>query len=496
MATLSKSRFVSGNQCEKKLYYDINRRDLKPAITEQQQALFDAGHLIGELAQRVFPNGLDAKQEMNGDWSLAIERTKQWISDGIETIYEATFSIRGGFAALDILHHHNGDRWAIEVKSSTGVKDYHLTDASFQYFVMNEAGCAPDKFFLMHINNRYVKHGEIDPKQLFHLEDITLKVKENQQFVRNKQMDLLTMLESKAEPIKEIGKHCGNPFSCDYINHCWAHIPENSVFQLNNARGKDWKLFDQGIYSLLDVPDDFPLNHKQLLQINGIKFNQEHIDLERIEQFLNQIEGPLYFFDFETIFPVLPVLDGTRPFEQVPFQYSLHITDINGNITDHKEFLANPTDFLSLETDPRLKLINQLESDFGSEGSIIAYNSSFEISILKALAIAYPEKNKFLENLISRFVDLLIPFKSGWFYKPEMGASASIKSVLPAIAPEFSYSDLEIGNGDLASKTFHAMIENRFTGDFEITMNHLLAYCERDTEGMVVIYRHLRGLEN
>lgn len=495
MPTLSKSRFLSGNQCSKKLYFDVFRKELKPQANEQQQALFDSGHRIGELAQAVFPNGQDATIDICGDWHLAIDRTHQWIEEGLQTIYEATFSIPGGFVALDILHHQDGERWAIEVKSSTSVKEYHITDASFQYFVMKMAGYPPDKIFLMHINNRYLKQGEIDPSQFFHLEEITEKVLSNQGFVQQKHAALLQILEQRAEPSVAIGKHCGEPFACDYTYHCWAHLPENNIFQLNNARGKDWTLYNQGVMSLKDIPSDFPLNHRQILQIDGVKDNRSHVDLDRVREFLENFEGPLYFFDFETINPALPVLNGTRPFEQVPFQYSLHITDLSGNIIDHKEFLAKPEDFSdSTKSDPRLQLIRQLQSDIGKDGNIIAYNASFEISILKGLALSFPEEQEYIDNLILRFIDLLTPFKSGWYYKPEMGASASIKSVLPAIAPEFSYADLEIGNGGLASNTFHAMIENCFTGDRLATTKQLLTYCGRDTEGMVVIYRHLRNL--
>jgi hypothetical protein len=495
MPTLSKSRFVSGNQCEKKLYFDVFRKELRPPVSEQQKALFDTGHHIGALAQKYFPGGMDATENMNQDWNIAIERTRQWITDGVNTIYEATFSIPGGFAALDILHHKNGERWAIEVKSSTSVKDYHLTDISFQYFVIKQAGFTLDKIFLMHINNKYVKQGEIDPAQLFHLEDITEKVLSNQVHVQQKHIALIQMLEAGIEPKVDIGKHCSSPFSCDYIHHCWANLPENNIFNLNNARGKDWELYEQGIYSLNDVPEGFALNHRQELQVNGIKHNSQYVDKDKLKNFLKPIEEPIYFFDFETINPALPVLNGTRPFEQIPFQYSLHITDIVGNIIGHKEFLAKPEDFSDqTQADPRLQLIRQLKNDIGFKGSIIAYNSSFEISRLKELALSFPKEKEFIDSLILRFVDLLIPFKSGWYYKPEMGASASIKSVLPAIAPEFSYSDLEIGNGGLASNTFLAMIENIFEGDRNLTTQHLLTYCERDTEGMVVIYRHLQEL--
>ena len=161
----------------------------------------------------------------------------------------------------------------------------------------------------------------------------------------------------------------------------------------------------------------------------------------------------------------------------------------------HREFLADPASFQSGSTrNPRKAIIEQLKTDFGPTGSIVAYNASFEMDVLRKLAIAFPEDKAFLDGLINRFVDLLIPFRKAWYYKPEMGNSASIKSVLPAIAPEFSYKDLKISNGGLASNTFLSMILNKFEGDEATTRLNLLAYCERDTEGMVVIWKHLVNL--
>jgi len=495
MPILSKSRFLSGSQCEKKLFFDVFRKELRPPVKPAQQALFDTGHKLGIFAQTLFPDGRDTTEGMNGKWNIAIERTKQWIAEGHHTIYEAAFSIPGGFSALDILHQQKGERWAIEVKSSTEVKEYHITDASYQYYVMHNAGFKPDKFFLMHINNRYVKSGEVLPAGLFHLEDITQEVLANQPLVQQKQAALIEMLDKGVEPQRGIGKHCSNPFDCDYSHHCRLHLPENNVFELFNARGKEWKLYEQGILLLQEVPDDFPLEHRQVLQVRGIKYNEQYLDRSSIDAFLRPVAGPLYFFDFETIRPAIPVLNGTRPFEQIPFQYSLHVTDINGEIQAHLEFLAEPEDFTnSRQQDPRLQLIRQLKKDIGPQGSIIAYNAPFEISILKSLAAAFEEERSFIESIIERFVDLLIPFKNGWFYKPEMGGTASIKSVLPAIAPEFSYDDLEIGNGGLASDIFLSMIENNFSGNKDDVVKNLLQYCERDTEGMVLIYRHLKEI--
>ena len=494
MITLPKSRFISGTQCEKKLYFDVFRQDLKPIISDRQQALFDSGHTIGLLARQVFPNGKDASPKNYVDFPASIINTRTWSKEEVQTIYEAAFSSHGVFAALDILHLVDGERWAIEVKGSTQVKPYHVFDASIQYWVMNQSGITPDKFFIMHINNKYVKQGQIDPIQLFHLEDITELVLANQDWVGVKKDALIEILETKMEPVKDIGKHCSDPFQCEYITHCWSHIPKNSVFDLYNSRGKEWIFYEQGIIQIQDIPFDFKFSHRQQMQVNAVKFQTNHIDAEPIREMLSQCEYPLYFFDFETINPAIPVLNGTSPFNQVPFQYSLHVTNEKGDLMDYKSFLANPNDFNNIEKkedDPRYKLIMQLKADIKESGRIIAYNAPFEVSVLKGLAALFPEEKEFLEDLNARFIDLLIPFKKAWYYLADMGSSASIKYVLPAIAPEFSYYDLEINNGGMASETFLAMIHNPNNEEDTATRINLLKYCERDTEGMVVIYKHL-----
>ena len=493
MPTLSKSRFVSGIQCEKKLYFDIFRKDLKPPLSKAQDRLFSSGNTVGELAQKVFPNGKDATFEMNGDWSLGINRTNKWINEGVTTIYEAAFSHSKVFAALDILHKtSNKEYWAIEVKSSTEVKDYHITDASLQYWVMNKCGIIPNRFFIMHINNNYEKLGDINPSELFTLTDITTQVKNKQSWV-TEQLDYLhDLLDNKKEPIKEIGKQCNSPFSCDYQHHCWQHIPKDSVFELYSPRGKEWDLYKRNIIQLEEIPEGESLSHRQQLQVNGVKFNHSYINERAIKDFLSNFKYPLYFFDFETIFPAIPPIDRSRPFQQTPFQYSLHILLSTNNELVHKEFLADPDNFRDTsETDPRRLLLEQLQNDIGKTGSIVAYNASFEISVLKSLIPLFPEFKEFINDLCDRFVDLLIPFKNAWYYTPEMGKSASIKSVLPAIAPEFSYDDLTIGNGGDASDTFLTMINNTFEGDVKNTRDDLLKYCERDTYGMVILYKKL-----
>lgn len=487
MKTLSKSRFVSGIQCEKKLWFEYHRKDLKLPPDAQKQAVFDLGNHIGLLAQEAFPNGKDATPENYADLTPSLENTKKWIAAGETTIYEATFSAKNTFCMLDILHTKDGELWAIEVKSSTSVKEYHLTDASLQYYVMKNAGFPPARFFIMHIDNQYVKQGEITP-DIFCLAEITKMVLENQDWVEQNLNRLLTMLETDTEPEMQIGGHCSTPFGCEYTHHCWQHIPEDSVFQLYRGGRKGWELYEQGVLSIADIADGFPLTHFQNLQRNGLRKQENYLNREAIKNIISQWKFPLYFFDFETVFPAIPVLDGTRPYQQVPFQYSLHILDEKGHLT-HKEFLANPEDF-SNGKNPLQQMVAQLKRDFDDHGSIVAYNDSFEKLRLRDLARFFPEEALFLNNLIERTVDLLPVFRDGHCYFPGMKNSASIKSILPAIAPDFSYDNLEIKDGSAASSLFLQAIEEKGFTTPGLREN-LLRYCERDTLAMVMIYRFL-----
>ncbi|MEX2591061.1 MAG: DUF2779 domain-containing protein, partial [Chitinophagales bacterium] len=365
-------------------------------------------------------------------------------------------------------------------------------------WVMDNCNYKPDKFFLMHINNQYVKDGAIEPKKLFHLEDITNQVISLQEMVGEKKSELQKILIQRdatsgipvrKEPEKEIGPHCGNPFECDYKAHCWQHVPDKSVFEL--YRGSGWEWYEKGILKMEDIPEGVNLNTRQQLQVNGVKDAAVHIETEQIKEFLNTWEYPLYFFDFETINPALPYLDGTSPYQQVPFQYSLHFIAAPGAKPEHKAFLAQPEDYRETAVnDPTRALMDQIKQDIGTEGSIVAYNASFEKRILNFLGDRFPEEAAYIENLNSRFVDLLVPFRSGWYYRPEMNGSASIKAVLPALVPEMSYSNLEINNGDMASSTFEQMIYQDHEDAGKIRQN-LLKYCEQDTLAMVKIWERL-----
>jgi hypothetical protein len=489
---LSKSRYIAGKQCVKKLYLAKYHKDLAAPITSTQEALFTQGDQVGDWALKRFPNGKDATPESFYDYGPSIEKTKQWIADGESVIYEASFFHDEVMAALDIFVQKDGKKIAIEVKSSTKVHDYHLDDGALQYWVMNNAGFTPDVFYLMHVDNQYVRDGDIDPERLFHLEDITEQVLLKQDEVEIKLQELKRVLAQKETPKVEIGPHCGDPFECEFKAHCWKHIPDNSVFDITRISFKAWDYVNSSIYSIHDIPNEDSFSERQQIQIDGVKHNNSFIDKEAIQSFLGEWQYPLYFFDFETIGPAIPIYDGTSPYKQYAVQYSLHVLSHESSELIHTEFLP------AFDKDPREELIVRMIEELCNKGSIITYNMGFEKGKIKQLAADFPKYETELLAIHDRIVDLLIPFRSSWYYKPEMRGSASIKAVLPALChndSELDYSSLNVSNGGDASNYLKALAEGTIPKEkIESIRKDLIAYCRLDTLAMVKIWEVLQEL--
>ena len=493
---LSKSRFVSVVQCAKKLFLELNQKELKPAISASQQAVFDQGHRIGKMAQDLYPNGIDLTSLTHFDYTDAIDNTLNEMQKKTPILYEAAFYNNEVLSVLDILlHDANGNIHAIEVKSSGSLNDYYITDASLQYWVMANAGHAPETFSILNINTNYKKNGPIDLKDFFKITDITKTVIAKQAWISENIEQLKLILKGSEVPVKEIGKHCSDPFQCDFKSHCWGNLLDpNKIFNIYGGGKKMWDLYHKGITNLADIPENYELNHRQICQVNGQKTGASYIDKKNIATFINKAVYPLHFFDFETINTIVPVLNGTKPFQQVGFQYSLHILNNMNEEPIHKEFLANENDFSNVQAkNPRQAMIDQMKADFGETGSIVAYKADFEMGIIKKLAEDFPNDKIFLESLITRFIDLLDVFSNAWYYLPVMGKSASIKDVLPALVPHLTYKGLNINNGDLASKTFASMVEGNYVGNLNDTRNDLLAYCKLDTLAMFEIWKVLNN---
>jgi len=489
--TLSKSQYIRGLQCHKSLWLYKNRPELRSLPDKTQESLFKTGHSVGELAKGLFPHGIEIKFDAD-DFNGMISKTKELMDNGTEVIYEATFSEDGIFAMADILV-KNGDAWDMyEVKASTSVKDYHLNDAAIQWYTLSKT-IKLNRAYIVHINNQYTREGELDIKELFTIKDVTEDVLSRQSEVKTNLAVMEEVLEGKMPDI-DIGKQCNDPFDCDFKTHCWKHIPYPSVFNLYWMNGlKKFEMYYQGIVTYEDIPDDFGLNEMQQLQVETAKEKRPYINEAVIKAFLDTIEYPINFFDFETFQNAIPRFDNQRPYQQIPFQYSLHILYEDGTM-EHKEFLADEN------SDPRSSLIRKMLEDITPAGSIVAYNQSFEMSRIKELADYQVSCTNELMALNKRFVDLIVPFRSRGYYHPDFNGSFSIKSVLPALFPddrELDYKRLgSVQNGGDAMDTFANLYLLKDKSRREEIRKDLLAYCRLDTLAMVKIWEKLHMIVN
>jgi len=340
----------------------------------------------------------------------------------------------------------------------------------------------------VYINNEYVRQGPLDLKKLFNIESVLVLSKENQPFIIEQIAQAKATLKLKSVPKIDIGTHCSDPYPCDFSGHCWKHIPEYSVFNIANLRStKKFAFYEEGILELSAIPEDAPLNEKQWQQISCELNNETIIDRPKIKEFLKALKYPISFLDFETFQLAVPKFDGSRPYQQMTFQYSLHRQDKIGK-TEHFEYLAKG------DVDPRPAFIEQLIQDCGEQGDILVYNIGFERGKLTQLAIDFPKYEKQIGRIVERLKDLMIPFQQRHYYMPAMRGSYSIKQVLPALVPELSYDGLEIANGENASSTFSAIVEGTFAGNIDQTRKALLEYCGLDTLAMLKILGVLRGV--
>ncbi len=482
---LSKSLFIRGLRCHKSLYLHKHYPELKDEVPPSREVLFASGSEVGIIAQGLFPGGLNIPYDP-GNYERQVELTREAIEKDITTIYEAAFKFDNVFVKVDILH-KGKDGWDLyEVKSSTSMKDVYIPDAAVQYYVVKGSGLPVSKVFLAHINNQYVREGDIEVDKLFTINDVTLEARQIQDTIEGELDTQKTMLRGDIPRI-DIGPYCHNPYDCDFIGHCWKHIPDGSVFNIKGSKAFPFTLYNRGIIHLKDVPVHM-LSANQRLQVEATLEKKIVISKESIQDFLNSLWYPLYFLDFETFSTPIPILDGTRPYQQVPYQYSLHYLDNENATLKHHEYLATP------RIDPREELIKKLVSEIPGNACILAYNAGFEAGVLQGLAKWLPGYKCDIDAMISNLRDLASPFRKRDFYHWQFNGSYSIKMVLPALVAHLSYKDLEIQNGDMAMNVYYRMQELDDPLEIEKIRNALLEYCTLDTLAMVRIFEKLKKL--
>lgn len=479
---LTKSKYLNGLQCPRLIWVQINDPGKLPETDPVTQHIFDQGHLVGELAKKLFPDGIDLS---NDTFMGNIAKTKLMLKNRVP-LFEPGILVNNLYSRLDILSPNGDDAWDIyEVKASTAVKEVNVNDVAFQRHCCIRAGLKINKCYLILINNKYVRNGEIDPKGLFTINEVTGDVEEASEGIHDQIESIQDVINRETCPEMIIGPHCHDPYDCA-LTDCWDCLPEHNVFSLYYAGKKAFAMYNSGIITIGEIPDTYKLNDQQLIQKACVLSGKPHIDKEAISGFLSGLEYPLYYFDFETIAPAVPLFDGVKPYQNIPFQYSLHVVKREGGKPEHHGFLAETAG------DPRPALLRKLKREIGDKGTILAYNKSFEEAILKEMATVFPKESGWLEQACDRMVDLLVPFKNFAYYHPAQKGSASLKAVLPAITGS-GYKDLDINNGQIASILYLSAIYGDMPKPEKAkVLTDLEKYCGRDTEGMIWIVEKLR----
>ncbi|NQV91641.1 DUF2779 domain-containing protein [Candidatus Woesearchaeota archaeon] len=462
---LSKSKYLLGLQCPKQFWIKIHQPDQFPEISVNQQEIFDQGHEVGQFAKTMFPEGIDIPED---DFIGNLKKSKEVLKLG-KPCFEVALCADVLYSRADILI-PNGDGWdIIEVKSGTSVKDINVEDVAFQKYVYEKCGLVIKNCYLMYVNNKFVKNGEVDVHEFFTKEDITERVDELIGTVPAKVEGMLKLMRTNIQPQTKIGLQCTTPYDCPLTDLCWDFLPEGSVFELYNIRKKKaFELLDQGIAKIGALPSSFKITDKQQIQFKG----EMHVEKEKIQGFLNGLQEPLHYMDFESFQTAIPLCDGGWPYQQVLFQYSVHVND------QHHEFLGK-----SLDCQKEFYL--ELKKVLGSTGSIIVFSKSFEIGRLQELGEMFDDMD-WANSVIDRIVDLRDVFFNFWYYNPLQKGSCSLKKVLPAVTGK-DYSELAIKDGKLAGTMFlKGYADEKVCAD-------LLAYCGLDTEGMVWIVGALNG---
>jgi len=385
-------------------------------------------------------------------------------------------------ARTDILIKNRSGKWDMyEVKSSTKVDKENIYDATFQYLVFSKHYDI-ENVYILHLNKEYVRDGDIYLPDLFVAEDINEGVE--------KLKEEVIRLREDAYNISELDDYhksiaCIRPKECPCLCVCHPKLPDYSIYDINRITGNEGSvrmLEGMGIIDVMDVPKNYKLSDKQRFQVDVAQSGEVYIDKDEIESMFGELEYPLYFLDYETFNPAIPLFDGYKPFDHITFQYSLHVLEQNGKL-EHYEYLHTE------KSDPIPSLLHSLKKVIGNSGSIVVWNKGFEGSRNKGMGEIYAEYRDFCEDMNSRLFDLMDVFRNQLYDDPKFKGSYSIKSVLPVLVPELSYTDLDISNGSMAMASWYDYVFGKEKD--EKIISDLLKYCELDTLAMVRVYEEL-----
>lgn len=506
---LSKSSFIKGLQCHKALYLYKNYYYLRDAVPPERKAVFNRGHEVGFLARRLFPGGIDASPVRISEFSGSVLKTRELISNGTNVIYEPAFLWNEVLIALDIIcpapspqnNQPAVQRWnAFEVKSSARISTAYILDAALQYYVIRNAGVEISDFFILNLNTNYVRRGALEYEKLFSRTSVMEEIVRIQPFIEENISRQKNILSKKNIPEIPIGTQCFEPYSCDFMGYCWRNAPKNPT---PGIPGKPPRYKHELLNPLKDSPgesENAPLNELHKIHLESKKADRPVAHFPEIKKFLGSLRYPLFFMDFEVMMPAIPLFDGTRPFQNIPFQYSICKAPAPGDgvkVNACKEEPINPeySSFLAESgCDPRKDFIENFLKDSEGSGSLIVYDSVLEKSVLNSLKKEFPQYGEKIDQRIERITDLMILFKNKFLYSHKMGGNFSLKHVSNAFLPGINFEKLKISNGRMAMIAYESLQKETDILKIIETREALLEYSKTDTEAMLEVIKLIEKL--
>lgn len=482
---ISKSRFLSGCQCPKRLYWQVHEPELAAEPDAAAEAIIEQGREVGMLARQLFPGGVEGHAN---NLDQAIRATRELTENcNVPAIFEGTFEYGGVLVRVDILQRRRDGRWRlIEVKSTTDVKDHHLGDVAIQHRVVSRSGIDLAASCLAHVNRAYMHEGgAIDVQRFFRISNLTRHVEKLQRKLPSMLRSQFRILAMTTAPRIASGPQCSQPVTCEFFAQCNPPLPDYHILKLPRIHASEVaRLAALGIQSIHEIPENYPLSARLRRACASVQEGTLWCALELKDE-LKGLRYPLYFADFETVSPAIPRFTGMRPYDHIPFQWSVHVQREPGTTPEHLEFLV--TD----KSDPRPAFVSALCEALGDRGSIVVYHQQFESQRLSELASWLPAFAGRIRKIQRRLWDLL-PVIRDHVYHPAFGGSYSLKSVLPALVPGMSYNGMAIADGRAAGLAWESIIRGECSeAESQQLRKALLDYCGQDTLGMVRLLQEL-----
>jgi len=473
----------------KRVYLQVHQPELAAEPDAAAEAIIEQGREVGLLARQMFPGGVEVRSEKGLD--QAIRATRELTANReVPAIFEGTFEHGGVLVRVDILHRRKDGRWrVIEVKSTTDVRDHHVPDVAIQHRVVRRSGIDLASSCLAYVNRDYIyQGGAIDVHRFFRIRNITRRVEELQPKLPSVLRSQFRVLGMPEAPQIASGPQCSNPVTCEFYDRCNPPLPDDHVLRLPRIHASEVsKLVALGIQSIHQIPENYPLTARLRRACASVQTGKPWFSPELKDE-LKRLKYPVYFVDFETVNPCVPRFPGMRPYDQLPFQWSVHVQRQRGGAPEHFEFLATDT------SDPRPAFISALCDALGDRGSIVVYHQQFESQRLSDLAAWLPEFSGRITKIQQRLWDLL-PVIRNHAYHPAFAGSFSLKAVLPAIIPEMTYEGMEVADGQAAGLAWESLLRGGMSlGERERIKQALRAYCGQDTLALLKIVQRLRSI--